>query len=173
MNARASIQLDQQYYESAYDDWLRHRSVYRRHQRMVGVFIAALGGTLLCLSALKGVPMVLLAIGAWEVLSAPFHRRKWVSARLQDRRTGGTVDLTFTNDGIEHRGPLAEGKLVWTGLKSCTETPRGIVFHPQEGIQLYVPKAAIHPSEAVTEILQLAQNAEARPATPADSQRRR
>ena len=168
MDARASIELDRHYFEAVYDDWLRYKSVYRRHQRAIGVTAILLGAAVTCTSDLTILGAALLAIGMYEVLSAPLHRQRWVSARLQGKRSGGTVELAFTEDGIEHRGPFSEGKMSWSGLGECLETPHGLVFRPQEGIQMYVPKSAIVPGEAVATICERLKAVERQPNDPSD-----
>ena len=101
MLATAHIVYDRQYFEMLYDDWLQHRSVWRRYAIYASLTLLAAGVIMAVASPRQWlVGAVFATFGVYETISAVTHRRRWISERLLLTRADKTVDLTFDETSV-------------------------------------------------------------------------
>ena len=107
MIATAHLTYDRSYFELQYDDWLRHRSKYRKYDIW---FATAL--TVFCLVMAYTfqhqwlVGALFASAGVYEFMMAATHKRRWVNARVSTVRDDKSVDLQFDTDSVTSKSKM-------------------------------------------------------------------
>ena len=152
MHASARFRLTRVHYEQVYADWMASVSRWRKHWLAISL-LSSMTGVLLYLAGYRGIlPVVLLAVAAFEVCYQMFYRRRWIADRLSDKHAQQDVEIDFTDDAIVFRGPYGTGTYSWQGFDRVVLTQRGMFLWPQKGIHVYVPDSALTPLEAKQDI---------------------
>jgi len=82
-----------------YDDWLRHRAVWRRYATPASLMMVIRGASIsLQFQQEWLVGFVIGSVGVFEIIASLTHRRQWINERISDVRDDKTVDLTFDVD---------------------------------------------------------------------------
>src|ERR1700741_1306117 len=150
--------MDRAYFEESYLEWLHHKSRFRRWQLHVAA-IALIAGCAVIgfLPAFRITGIVLVAIAILESVEFYWHRASWLNQRLAARGTEPiTVDMSLDETGVHMTGPTSVGHVQWKGVKELQEPPKGLFFRIGDGMNVYVPKAAIDPQAVVPDLLRLA-----------------
>ena len=155
--ARAHIPVDRPYFEALYDDWLAHRSRWRRYALPYAAATTLAGAIGLAWPLFPLVAAILLVFGIYRIYEAVTHRRKWIAERLRDLPGDKTLDITFHPDHIATETPNSSGTLKFGALRDVIATPTGLFLCPQTGVSIYVPKAAIEPAEMVPTVVEVLQ----------------
>lgn len=149
MLATAHIVFDRQYFETMYDDWLRHRSVWRRYViyaslalLVFGIFLAAFFPKQWLVGA------IFASLGLYETIDSATDRRRWVNERLSLARSEKTVDLTFDDTTIASASAIGTSSMLISGFAGFTTATKGFFLIPDTGISLYVPRTSVEPSDA-------------------------
>ena len=148
MLATAHIVFDRQYFETMYDDWLRHRSVWRRY--VIYASFALLGfGIFLAAFFPKQwlVGAIFASLGLYETIDAATDRRRWINERLRLARPEKTVDLTFDDSTIVSASAIGTSSMLISGFAGFATASNGFFLYSDTGISLYVPRAAVEPSD--------------------------
>ena len=148
MLATAHIVFDRQYFETMYDDWLRHRSVWRRY--VIYASFALLGfGIFLAAFFPKQwlVGAIFASLGLYETIDAATDRRRWINERLRLARPEKTVDLTFDDSTIVFASAIGTSSMLISGFAGFATASNGFFLYSDTGISLYVPRAAVEPSD--------------------------
>ena len=148
MLATAHIVYDRQYFETVYDDWLRHRSVWRRYVIYASFILLGFGVTLaVCFPQQWLVGAIFASIGLYETIDAATYRHRWVNERLRLARPEKTVDLTFNDTAVASASAIGTSSILISGFAGFTTATKGFFLIPDTGISLYVPRAAVEPPD--------------------------
>jgi len=147
MLATAHIVYDRQYFEMLYDDWLQHRSVWRRYAIYASLALLAAGVIMAVASPRQWlVGAVFATFGVYETISAVTHRRRWISERLRLTRVDKTVDLTFDETSVTSVSANAKSTMLISRFVGFAAGTNGFFLIPDTGILLYVPRPSVEPS---------------------------
>jgi hypothetical protein len=156
MNATASYEINREYFAESYSEWLLYRSRCRKWQRHIAV-VLALGGAMLIFFSPLYLGWVLLVIALIEGIEYYWYPARWVAQRMKTRSDRECIiEMRFEETGFYSKGPTSNGFVSWEGVRSVSETPKGLFFICDAGTSIYIPKRAIVPAEAVAEIARLA-----------------
>ncbi|MFO0978388.1 MAG: hypothetical protein U0996_18425 [Planctomycetaceae bacterium] len=147
MLATAHIVYDRQYFEMLYDDWLQHRSVWRRYAIYASLALLAAGvmmGVAFPRHWLVGA--VFAMFGVYETISALTHRRRWISERLLLARVDKAVDLTFDETSVASASANGTSTMLISRFVGFATGTNGFFLIPDTGISLYVPRPAVEPA---------------------------
>ena len=138
-----------------YDDWFRHRAVWRRFVTPAAI-VMALGGAAMSLQFQRQwlVGFVISALGVYELVSSLTHRRRWIDERMSDVRDEKAVSLSFNGETLASTSPNGSGTMRIGGFRGFAQGASGFFLIPDTGISLYVPRAAISPADAYDELVQ-------------------
>jgi hypothetical protein len=148
MLATAHILYDRQYFELLYDDWLQHRSVWRRYAIYASFGLLA-GGVIMAVMSPRNwlVGAVFAMLGVYETISALTHRRRWIRERLLLARPDKTVDLTFDETSVESASANGKSTMLISRFVGFAAGTNGFFLIPDTGISLYVPRPAVEPAD--------------------------
>lgn len=147
MLATAHIVYDRQYFEMLYDDWLQHRSVWRRYAIYASLALLA-AGVMMAVAFPRHwlVGAVFAMFGVYETISALTHRRRWISERLLLARADKTVDLTFDDTSVASVSANGKSTMLISRFVGFATGTNGFFLIPDTGISLYVPRPAVEPA---------------------------
>lgn len=154
MRAEAHVVYDRSYFVAMYDDWLRHRAVWRKYATPAALLMVAVGAAMSFRFQEQWlVGLVFAAIGVVELVSSLTHRRRWIDARLSGVRGDKTVDLSFDGDILASSSPNGTAELRIGGFRGFASGTNGFFLIPETGVSLYVPRSAISPAAAYDELI--------------------
>src|SRR5262245_23638249 len=101
MIAAAHVVFDRNYFELYYDEWLRHRSRFKRYEIWFALALILFGVSMAISFRHQWLVGALLAsAGVYEFVMAVTHKRRWVNARAATARSDKSVDLQFDSDAL-------------------------------------------------------------------------
>ena len=155
MLATAHIVYDRQYFEILYDDWLQHRSVWRRYAIYASLTLLA-AGLIMAVAAPRQwlVGAVFATFGVYETVSAVTYRRRWISERLLLARADKTVDLTFDETSVASVSVNGKSIMLFSGFVGFAAGTNGFFLIQDTGNSLYVPRLAVEPSSVYETLVQ-------------------
>jgi hypothetical protein len=154
MLATAHVVFDRPYFEMLYDDWLQHRSVWRRYA-IYASFVLLSAGVMMAIASPRHwlVGAVFAMFGVYEMISALTHRRRWISERLLLARDDKTVDLTFDETTVASVSADGKSTMLVSRFVGFAAGTNGFFLIPDTGISLYVPRTAVEPADVYDELL--------------------
>lgn len=160
MLATAHVVYDEHYFAALYDDWLQHRSVWRRYAIYFAVAMLAAGiGMVIIHRQHWLVGAVIAAFGAYETVSAITHRRRWLNERLLLARHDKTADLSFDETSVASTSANGTSTMLVSRFMGFAAATNGFFLIPDTGISLYVPRAAVEPADAYEELVSMLSSA--------------
>ena len=136
MEYEAKIEMTKAYFEESIEQWLIHRSKFRRRQIQIGVLLIIVGAMI---HELRVLSVVVLSIGLFEVAEFFFYRRRWIHKRMNARskNSDSSVDIRVGDSGMYKKGPTSEGTVSWDGVKAATPTAKGLFISIGDGMSVY------------------------------------
>ena len=149
MLATAHVIYDRTYFETVYDDWLQHRSVWRRYAVPLSITLILAGVVM----ALQFPPQWLVGVvfaffGLYELVAAATHRSRWINERLLLARNDKAVDILFDETFLTSTSTNGTSTMQFAGFMGFTRGSNGFFLIPDTGISLYIPRTAIEPAAA-------------------------
>lgn len=156
MIATAHITFDRNYFELQYDEWLRHRSRFKRYEIWFAIALTLFG--VIMAIAFKNqwlVGAIFAAAGVYEFVMAATHKSRWVNARMATVRGDKTVDLQFDTDSLTSTSVNGSATMRLSGFTGFTPASKGFFLIPDTGVSIYVPRATIEPSDSYFSLVEL------------------
>lgn len=156
MIATAHIDFDRRYFELQYDEWLHHRSKYKRYEIWLAVALIGSGITMAIFFAEQWLVGGLFACaGVYEFVMAATHKRRWVKARVSTARKDKCVDVTFDGESLTTTSPNGSATWRYAGFIGFVTASHGFFLIPDTGISIYVPRATIDPTDSYSALVDL------------------
>jgi len=154
MEIKVNQNLDEDYYEECYSEWLKFRSVYKKWENKIGLFslFAALIIYLIDKELIYiSVGLIVLGIGTiYEFYSS---KRKWMKDRLDSKVNNNSVTMVFEDNQIQSIGPFTDVKGTWDFYKDVIETEKGIFLIPENGVMIYLQRKSFDNQDDVKSVL--------------------
>jgi len=143
MNFEINFKPSMDYFEESYSEIIKSNWVKRFEPLFAIVMVLfSIGLWYYDRTGVLGLfPIFFGALGVFELVKVYHSRRKWLRDRAQSGVIGQDIRFQFTDDLIIHNGPFSNGNIKWTGIKSITETKKGVLVRPDTGVALYLPKS--------------------------------
>jgi len=136
-----NFNLDREYMSESYDQARRYGSKWLIVERLVGFLFILLGAGLYLYANGKTVlPVALVAIGVFELVSNQITKYFWLRRHSESKLMNAEVELVVTEAGIDSKGPFSNGHFEWSGIEKAIRTPKGILVWPQKGMYWYLPE---------------------------------
>lgn len=156
MIATAFVNFDRSYFELQYDEWLRHRSRYKKYEIWFAVALTLFGVTLALIFRYQWLVGGLFAsAGFYELTMAATHKRRWVNARVSTIRDDKSVDLAFDATSLTSTSSNGIATMRLAGFSGFTPASNGFFLIPDTGVSMYVPRATIDPSDSYSALIEL------------------
>lgn len=156
MIATAHVNFDRDYFELQYDEWLRHRSKYKRYEIWFALALLLFGLALAVTFPDNWlVGGLFVCVGVYEFAMAATHRRRWVGARISSVREGKAVDLAFGTDFLTSTSTNGTATTRLTGFAGFTPASEGFFLIPENGLSIYIPRAAVEPGDSYSTLVEL------------------
>ena len=154
MEIKVNQNLDKDYYNECYTEWLKFRSVYKRWEYKIGVL--SLFGALVIYfidSKLIYISVGLMIWGILMIYEAYSSKRKWMKNRVDSKVNNNTFTMIFEDNQIQSTGPFTDLKSNWDYFKDAIETEKGIFLIPENGISIYLQIKSFENQDDVKRIL--------------------
>ncbi|WP_168564972.1 hypothetical protein [Crateriforma spongiae] len=167
MIATANVIFDRSYFELQYDEWLRHRSKFKRYEIWFAIALTLFGVTLAVAFQNQWlVGALFAAAGVYEFVMAATHKRRWVDARVATVRDDKSVDIQFDTDSLTSMSANGTATMRLSGFTGFTKASKGFFLIPDTGVLIYVPRATIDPSDSYSSLVELLGSRIASPIDP-------
>ncbi len=154
MIATAHVTFDRSYFELQYDEWLYHRSRFKRYEIWFAIALLMFGlGMSIAFPQQWLVGFLFASAGVYEVVMTATHKRRWVNARMATVRDGKSVDLQFDSVFLTSTSANGSSKMQLSGFIGFTPASKGFFLTPDTGVSIYIPRASIDPSNAYCSLL--------------------
>ena len=156
MISTAHITFDRSYFELQYDEWLQHRSRFKRYEIWFALCLTIFGLTIAIAFRHQWLVGALFATaGIYEMVMAATHKRRWVKARVSTVRDDKAVDLKFDSDSLTSSSKNGSSTMRLAGFVGFTLASKGFFLIPDSGVTIYVPRAIIDPSDSYSALIEL------------------
>lgn len=141
MEIKVTQNIDDNYYQEFYSEWLSHRSVYRKWQDKLG-WISILTAIFLFVinSNLKFYAIALILFGGLLIYDYYASKYFWMKRRKDSKMNYKAITIIFEDHQIQSSSPFAEMKGKWEMFDEAIETKKGIFLIPETGISIYLQK---------------------------------
>lgn len=140
MNLDFTFRLDRAYMSESYDQARLYGSKWLLAEKIIGAVLIIGGIALLLYSRGETVlPAVLIAVGAFEVLSNRIKKYFWLRRHLKSKLNDAEVHITLSDSGIASKSLYSTSEMKWSGVEKVVRTPKGILIWPQKGMYWYLP----------------------------------
>lgn len=145
MKFTASFELTESYFRENYQEWLNHRSRWRRWQRHFGALTIAIGVALLFVPGLGLAGAMVAGFGCSQIIIFYLAQSRWLKQRVAARASNPhqRVEMTFDESGIDTEGPTSKGTMSWIAVKAAYPTENGLIFSFGDGMAMYVPNTGM------------------------------
>jgi hypothetical protein len=149
MNATAHLVFDRAYYESNYDDWLRHRAKLRPYAIPMSLVLLCLGITMAISFMHQWLVGVLFAsAGLYELIEALTHKSRWITARVKATRDNKTVEMHLSEHELTTSSSVATGTVQLSAFTDIIPATNGVFLIPESGVSIYIPAATVEPRDS-------------------------
>lgn len=156
MIATARITFDRDYFSLQYDEWLKHRSRFKKYEPIYCVGIVVLGLALIVLYFDKWhMGAVVAAFGAYKLSMSLTSKSRWVNARLRLIPDDKTVQIRFENKSIVSESKNGTADMLLSAFGGFMIASQGFFLIPENGTSIYVPQRTIDPAESYEELVNL------------------
>lgn len=167
MNATAQLVFDRAYYELHYDDWLSHRSRWRKYAVPAACLLLLFGvGLAFTYRQQWLVGGVFAMFGAYELLAALTHRRRWINARVKTIHPNKTSIVELNEHGVTITSVNGSSRLRTTAFEQIIAAKNGVFLVIDTGVSIYIPEITLDPPDAyrplITSWIAATKKAEAR-----------
>lgn len=156
MTFKLNFKPDENYYVEAYEELICLKKMKKIEPILAT--ISAIFGIWLLYSDKNNVlgyfPFLFILMGIYEFFKFYYEKKKWIKERNSSGIIGQEIELEFSDEFIKHSGPFSNGELKWSGLKSISETKKGIVIKPENGLNIYLPYLLFESKEQIEFIIQ-------------------
>lgn len=149
----AELHRDASYFSLAYDEWLHHRSRYRKIALPISIALLAAGGVSIVAFGLLFSGFALLAAGLHGLVEVLTHKSRSIAA-MKKAITNQDLELRFGESSIEVRAGGQTEVVAYASFERIHPTPRG-VFLVVAGTQstTFVPFSTLSPASSADRFL--------------------
>lgn len=155
MEIKVNQDLDKDYYEECYSEWLKFRSVYKKWENKIGVLSLFVALVIYLMDReLIYVSVGLIIFGMGMIYEFYVSKRKWMKDRLDSKINNNTVTMIFEDNQIQSFGPFTDVKGTWNFYKNAIETEKGIFLIPENGIMIYLQRKSFENQEDIETVIE-------------------
>ena len=159
MRIEVTQEMNKNYYEESYSEWLNFRSKYRKWEHIIGFTSIGTGFLIFIIdNSLKLVSIVFLLFGLLRIYDFYSTRKKWLNDRFKSKMNGQKVKMVFEEDGIQSYGPFTDMNGKWNFFNDAIETEKGLFLIPENGISIYIQKKSFENPSNVKDIIRKIKN---------------
>ena len=156
MFATAHIAFDRNYFELYYDEWLHHRSKYRKYEIWFAAGLMLIGVAIAIAVAEQWLVGGLIACaGVYEFVMAATHRRRWIRSRLATARKDKCTDVSFDGESLSTTSMNESATMRYAGFVGFVSASEGFFLIKDTGVSIYVPRASVDPVDAYAKLVDL------------------
>jgi len=156
MIATAHVTFDRSYYELQYDEWLRHRSRFKRYEIWFAVALTLFGARVALMFRDQWlVGAIFGSAGVYEFVMAATDKRRCVNARISTVRDDKSVDFEFDSDSLTTKSANGTATMRLSGFIGFTPASEGFFLIPDTGVSIYIPRATIDPFDSYPSLIEL------------------
>ena len=167
MNATAHLTFDRKYYETKYDDWLRHRAKWRKYSLPFSLLLVFVGLVFLYLVREQWVFGAFVTTGGiFELITSLTYRQRWIKRCLRAKCTGKAVEVMFNEEHMTSTSANGTSSIKISALDAVVPGSNGLFLIPDHGQSIYIPQSTIDPPDAYQPLLRLLVNLVDQPQPP-------
>lgn len=148
MNVVATFIIDREYYDTFYTNWLAYRSRWRRQAPAAAITLATIPMAIMLLFPGHWLVVVgFLGLALANAIDIATYRMRWLKKRMEHISPGKTAEVVFDDNGIHLSTSHNDGNMKYAAFVDATLTPNGIFLVPDNGLSIFMPRAAFSSSE--------------------------
>ena len=160
MIVTAKWEMNSDYFNKYWDDWITYKSEGRVYVVPVGFILVVIGiifsfVTSIDISYLKQCGGFLIVLGITITSWHYWEKQHWLNKMIQDSTDGTELVMVFNEEGIKTKSPISSGEATWKIVKKIVPAKNGIFFVLKKGISIYIPKQSISAGNTMEEIIKL------------------
>lgn len=160
MIATAHIAFDRNYFEQYYDEWLRHRSKYRKYEIWFAGGLLLFGiAMVIAVAEQRLVGGLITCGGVYEFLMAATHKRRWVRSRVSTAREDRCTDVVFDRNSLTTTSTNESATIQYTGFVGFVPASKGFFLIKDAGASIYVPRSSVEPIDSYSKLMDLFESA--------------
>lgn len=164
MNIEIIEKMDKDYYLEYYYMWLKHRSKFKKYERILGLLLIILGIfwrniveiskiSLASNSEFLNLHIPIFFLGVFTFYNFYHTKRKWLKNRMKDGLYDTEVKIIFTDDEMRTSSKLGNSSLKWESFRDIINTKKGIFFVLKNKTSIYVKKNSILNENDINKII--------------------
>lgn len=150
--ATAHLRRDEGYFDLAYDEWLRHRSKYRRIALPIAIALLSVGGVLVGIFGLQIASCCAVGIGVFDLIEVLTHKSRSL-AMMKRAITNRDLTLRFGESAIEVEANGENAQVPYSHYGSVYPTPHGVFLVTGTKSSTFVPFKVLSPPGVVDRLL--------------------
>ncbi len=134
--------INKDYYEEFYSEWVKSRSTSKKWQVLIGVIGNLFSFLIFIINGFNFSPISVgfLAFGLIAIFEFYSSKRKWMKTRLKSKMNDTIATFIFQHDKIVSNGPFTNSVLKWDFFTDVIESEKGVFLIPENGISIYIQK---------------------------------
>ncbi|UZR96785.1 hypothetical protein [Chondrinema litorale] len=139
MRIQVNQNINKEYYNEYFSEWLRFRSIFKKWEHKIG-FASLVVALVIYINneSLVYISGGLLVFGTLMIYEFYSSKSKWLKERLNSKMMGTEVTMIFEDDKVQSIGPFTEMNGKWEFFSDVVETEKGLILIPENGISIYL-----------------------------------
>ncbi|CAH0535509.1 hypothetical protein VST7929_03079 [Vibrio stylophorae] len=146
MEIKVTWSQNEDYLNSFWKDFIKHRSKMRKWTIYLGmlIFIANISIYVYFINQNKPHQSILLfaVIGLLTIAWHFWDKFQWYNLMRNASSFNKQNILKFTSSSIFYDGPISKGEMSWEGIENIVLAANGMFLVLQKGLSIYIPKSA-------------------------------
>ncbi|MDP8033934.1 YcxB family protein [Pasteurella atlantica] len=159
MNIQITQHINKEYYLEYYAEWLKYKSKLRKYEQLIGIMAIIMSVlTYIFYKEYYYLSIGLLIFGIIRIYDYYSSKQKWLKERLESKALNNTIQIIFSDEGIETCSEFGNAKMNWDFISNFVMTERGLILIPENGISIYLQKNCFRNTEDLNLIIQRINN---------------
>lgn len=155
MIAKAKFDLNKEYFEKYYIDWINTKSKFRKYSSFIGVVLIICGAFIMVIfdwTIYTGI--IFITIGVTQLIDSLSYKTRWINKRLKSGISQKAV-FEFFDDRLEIKSDNSEGHILLSGINNICLAKNGVFLSPQKDLSYYIPWKSLEPTEEIETVRNL------------------
>ncbi|MDP8171120.1 hypothetical protein QJU96_07445 [Pasteurella skyensis] len=155
MNIQITQHINKEYYLEYYAEWLKYKSKFKKYEQLIGITAITVGGFIYIFNKeYYYLSIGLLIFGIIRIYDYYSSKQKWLKERLESKALNNTIQIIFSDEGIETFSEFGNAKMNWDFISDFIMTEKGLILIPENGISIYLQKSCFENKEDLDLIVQ-------------------
>ncbi len=143
MNIEIVQKYNKEYILECYDELLKHRTKFRKYQKIVGIFFIFLGIILYFQTDLLFDCLFSFFLGLFMIGDFYYTKHKWIKSRLNSKQNNFETKLFFNDEEMRSVTKFGTSSLKWEFFSDAIKTEKGLTLVLENETSIYIQKSLL------------------------------